>query len=189
MLSVRGSGHDWERMGQCGARACATPTLNHPPAFHFSASPAAAVLTHGRRYVQCAVVQIFRSWHHDHWNCLHCSSVQVFYSVPPKTCFTQLRPGHGWQDVNMMDPITADLMRLSLRTDSISPALLRSRKMLCTIFMHILQAEIITTCLLFLTFTVSLIWFDDIIGELPLLPLHIFILAFSHTLTWRVWTE
>ena len=81
----------------------------------------------------------------------------------------------------MMDPITADLMRHSLRTDSISPALLRSRKILCTIFMHILQAEIITTCLLFLTFTVSLILFDDIIGELPLLPLHIFIFWHSHT--------
>ena len=137
MLSVRGSGHDWERMGQCGARACATPTLNHPPAFHFSASPAAAVLAPGNTAVDMFTVQLFRNSAHDimiieNWICLHCSNVQVFYSVPPKTCFTQLRPGHGWQHVNMMDPIAADLMRHSAGTHSISPALLRCRTILCT---------------------------------------------------------
>ena len=54
---------------------------------------------------------------------------------------------------------------------------------------HILQAEIITTCLLFLTFIVSLIWFDDIIGELPL-PFYTFssfgILAHTHS-AWVCW--
>ena len=77
----------------------------------------------------------------------------------------------------MMGPITADLKSLTQYRLHYFGA----GKCCALFFMDILQAEIITTCLLFLAFTVSLILFDDIIGELPLLPLHIFIFWHSHT--------